>query len=68
MTSRKNDDAPTVTAKQVLSYPGADGKTKKAKAGQKITDAAENWPPEWVINSGWVQVQHSQISIKKGDE
>lgn len=70
MAQKKDDDSPTVTvvARKELSYPGADGKPKRAKSGQKITDAADGWPPEWVVNSGWVQVQRSQISIKKGDE
>lgn len=68
MTPKKDDDTSGVTAKCPLSYPGTDGKTHTAEAGQKITDAEDGWPPEWVVDSGWVQVQQSQISIKKGDE
>jgi hypothetical protein len=70
MTAKKEDDAPKggVIARKKISYPGADGKKKRANAGAKITDAADGWPPEWVVNSGWVQVQSNEVNVKKGDE
>lgn len=68
--AKKEDDAPkgAVIARTEFSYPGADGKKKQSTPGQKITDAQDGWPPEWVVNSGWVQVQQNQVNIKKGDE
>jgi hypothetical protein len=70
MTAKKEDDAPKgdVIARKGISYPGADGKPKRAKPGNKITDAADGWPPKWVVDSGWVQVQQNQVNLKKGDE
>lgn len=38
-----------------LTYPGADGQPKKAEPGERITDAAEEWPPDWVVDAGHIR-------------
>lgn len=39
----------------LTAYPGADGTTKRPKPGDLITDAAENWPPDWVVDAGYIR-------------
>lgn len=39
----------------VSEYPGADGTPKHPKPGDLITDAAEDWPPDWVVDAGYIR-------------
>jgi len=41
-------------------YPGADGKPKYPKPGDVITEAAQGWPPKWVVDAGYVKPAKSK--------
>jgi hypothetical protein len=44
----------------VTAYPGADGKEKHPEPGDLITDAAEGWPPDWVVDAGHIRPATSE--------
>jgi len=44
----------------LTEYPGEDGTQHSAEPGDVIDDAAPGWPPDWVVDAGYVRPATSE--------
>jgi hypothetical protein len=48
-----------------LAYPGNDGNEHRAAQDALCENAAEDWPPQWVIDAGYVRPANND---REGDK
>lgn len=48
-----------------LAYPGNDGNECRVVADELCENAADDWPPQWVIDAGYVRPADNE---KEGDK